>query len=245
MIYATYFCLGARVGNPNPDLLRQINYECGVISLSQAKARCHDKAIIITPTNKKVKFYNDKALGDLLDKGTTSYRSIALHSKANDNSSIIDNDVLELLFKHNSTSNKETTIPDPDITYAVGQRVRVTLNLGTQVGIFNGAQGTIHSFGFLRTSSLQQSSLHPTGVAHIIAQHPSEKPIIYVQMDKLEIDPQKRAQFGNSTDYSLEFSCSDDVPRLIPFFPVQSDTSIRCQGNKYYRHQYYLMPSEA
>ena len=225
-------CIGARVGHPDEKLLHKINKLCAVVSLKQAKAKSHPNALYITPTNRKVKAYNDAALEDLIQQGATTYRSVAIHTAATDNCICIDDTILPLLFKHTAKSSKKDQIPEADITFAIGQRVRVTVNAGTQVGIYNGSQGTVHSFGFINTSSIQ---LHPDSLPHKVAQVQSEKPIIFVQMDKMSIDPKTQC----------EFSCSTEVPRLVPFFPIQSESAIRCQGNKYYRHQYALLPAHA
>jgi hypothetical protein len=133
-------------------------------------------------------------------------------------------------------------LPCTDIEFAIGQRVRVTSNSATQIGIYNGALGSIHSFGFIKVSNLTKDNLNPNDAAYRLSLNRNlEQPIIYVQMDKLSIDPKK----SNANLVNTQYSCDDDIPCLMPFSPLISDLSIKFENHKYYRHQYPLMPANA
>jgi hypothetical protein len=169
----------------------------------------------------------------------------------------LDINISQQLFKYVPTNKSMESIPEADIVYAIGQRVRVTINAGTQVGIYNGALGTIHSFGFMNTSAVQRELLDPHGAAPEIAiSQKNEKPIIFVQMDNMAIDPNRAAKYKTDCDgYTedgkqhdkdlLQYSCSDDTPRLIPFTILQSESCVKVRGGKYHRHQYPLLPAHA
>jgi hypothetical protein len=233
-----FIYIGARVGKPDPDLLLKINKQCFVINRNQAVRRADKDALWIAPTAKKVEKHNKAALELLKSNGATVYRSVAIHTTdARTNTCIIDERTSASLFK--STSDK---LPATDIEYAIGQRVRVTTNSATQIGIYNGALGTVHSFGFIKTTNLTNELLNPTDAAYKLSiNRKLEQPIIYVQMDKLEVDSKK----ANALALHTQYSCDDEIPCLMPFSPIMSDMNIKFEGKKYYRHQYPLLKANA
>jgi hypothetical protein len=136
--------------------------------------------------------------------------------------------VLEKLFK-----NVHSKLPKGDISYAIDQRVRVNGNLATQLGIFNGALGTIVGFSFDPKKDMCTEWMHPTMAVHKLGIHKRQynTPVIYVKMDKLKAN----------------ISClPNESGNIIPFFMGDLvSRSIIADGNKYKRKQYALEPCSA
>jgi hypothetical protein len=210
--------------------------------------RVHAKALWIAPTHAQVSQHNDTAMTRLKKNEAVIYRSIAVHVPLNHSVPLTDKTSEDLFKRQPDKSNK---LQAADISYAVGQRVRVTTNLGTQVGIFNGAYGTIIGFGFSNIATDQ--TMHPPGPAYKAALRTDcEKPIIYVQMDSLPDDPRKLKSNKDAAEKGMEmphaftqYSCKKDTPRVIPFTLSESVTKIKSKGNLFHRWQYPLVPAHA
>ena len=75
--------------------------------------------------------------------------------------------------------------PLPCIDLAIGSRVRVTQNIATQIGIYQGAMGTVNGSGF-RGQTPQV--ITPTGDNMEMAQHNDrEISTVFVEMDNESI----------------------------------------------------------
>ena len=75
------------------------------------------------------------------------------------------------------------------INFAFGQRVRVTQNLATQLGILNDALGKVVGFHFDEEKEMHEEWMNPTKIeAYRINQHKRQQntPIIYVQLDRVK-----------------------------------------------------------
>jgi len=160
--------------------------------------------------------YVRQAFETLKAQGNTNYRIYASHYDLQGQSPCdIDN-------AHCVAYCKKDDLP-PHIDLAVGTRVKVTYNAATQIGLYNGAMGTVHSFGYVDEP--------PDQGTHQISLN-SEIPVVFVQMD-------------------LDTRCTIDsssvigkvpIANLIPFCAIASDTKIK---NKYIRWQLPLRPAHA
>ena len=128
------------------------------------------------------------------------------------------------------------------IEYVVGGRVRVPDNDGTQLGIYNGAMGTIHSFG-CKDPTMTYHSLNPTDDSIVdLSIFQRNGVIIFVQMDKMALTNKLVNQHGERIPYS----CSDTVERLVPFAMKASNVVINLPAiGKYRQFQYPLLPAQA
>ena len=90
------------------------------------------------------------------------------------------------MFKATTTvvGKKVTRLASTNIKFAIGQRVRMTQNLATQLGKFNGALGKILGFHFVEDKEMPK-----TIAAYRLSQQKRQEntPIIYVQLDKVKI----------------------------------------------------------
>jgi len=176
------------------------------------------------------------------------YRSVAkhyAHNEVSEGQTTVSKNVAVQLCKckevYVGKSRKKEELPPIEIEYVVGGRVRVSDNDGTQLGIYNGAMGTIHSFG-CKDSRMTYHSLNPTNESIVdLSISQRDGIIIFVQMDKMALST-KFKQNGER----LEYSCCDVVERLVPFAMKPSDVIINLPGiGKYRRFQYPLLPAQA
>jgi hypothetical protein len=178
-----------------------------------------------------------------LDKGhVPKYRSLARHitsGNASCSRSLSEEDRYELaqsLFKvtQNPTSNSiHGPMPPADVSFIIGQRVRVTKNLATQLGIYQGALGCVYGFLFASDSNVSDQLMWPTANSPnwkiALSRRQDNTPVILVQMDKLR----------------KPISCISDVPNVIPFVQETHHVAILVRGMTYYRCQYPLLPAQA
>ena len=257
------FLHGARIGDPDQSLLHKINGTCIMTSVSTAVARSNDAAIWIAPTNALVDEHNTRALESLRSRGTEMmytyvyitflhilnlnlplglpiYRAVAKHIPAAEGVRLVDLQISKRL--HAIRKDKYgNDLPQSNMVFAIGQRVRVTVNAGTQIGIYNGALGTIYAFSFQDT--VCKRDMEPTISAPAIAVQQRDTPVIFVQMDKMELQPPTLNSDGSLAP-SRQISCSTTIDRLVPF--VQSTaTTVESYGSKYTRIQYPIEPANA
>ena len=130
-------------------------------------------------------------------------------------------------------------ILNPPLSYLdfqIGTRVRLTRNLCVQMGLFNGAMGTIYGFVYLGDGPTEENRM-PTNFASLEYSE-RELPIILVRMDG-EDDPDHPTDTTKST---FRYSCSKKVTRLVPISPQPGQGCIK---NDYKRLQYPLLPAHA
>ena len=244
------FLRDARLGNPNIELLSQINGQRTVISVAQAESRCHKDALWLAPTKDLVQEHNDRGSKHLQETRPRPlvYRSVAkhhAHNEVSEGQTTVSKNVAVQLCKCKEVfagkSHKKEELPPIEIEYVIGGRVRVSDNDGTQLGIYNGAMGTIHSFG-CKDSRITYHLLNPTNESIVdLSISQRDGIIIFVQMDKMALST-KLKQNGER----LEYSCCDVVERLVPFAMKPSDIIINLPGiGKYRRFQYPLLPAQA
>ena len=231
------FLQSARVGKADKQLVEQINDQCYATHKDDMK--CHPQALWISPTNAQVDLYNKQAFDRLVATGVATYRAVAIHSIADHSmkNKITSIKVIQNLFKATTTvvGKKVTRLASTDINFAIGQRVRVTQNLATQLGIFNGALGKIIGFHFDEDKEMHEEWMNPKNIAaYRLSQHKRQQntPIIYVQLDKVKNDITCENQSGGAN--------------IIPFFmEANSFACINTDGCKYTRKQYPLEPCSA
>lgn len=75
----------------------------------------------------------------LIAKGNEAHELTSIHAT----SSRVATDEEELKLRRYPASNHQ---PEPKITLAIGARVKVSYNVATQIGLYHGALGIVHSF---------------------------------------------------------------------------------------------------
>jgi hypothetical protein len=230
------FLQKARVGKASKQDVEYINDVC-----NQYTTTPNSGALWIAPTNAEVDAYNMESFCKLASTGVSTYRAIAMHAVSSTNHFVKNTSpnlqLLNKLFKFTKIGNsrKERKLPPCDLSFAIGQRVRVTQNIGTQIGLFNGALGTIIAFGFQNNKVMRKDWMHPKHKigAYRLGAHTRQlnAPIIFVQMDNIS---------GN-------MSCFQNMTNVIPFFMDANEfvPSLQCNGKRYIRKQYALEPCSA
>lgn len=102
--------------------------------------------------------------------------------------------------------------------------MRCTRNIATQLGIYNGAAGTVVGFGF--TSTTVPENLPKVENLHNLVNR--ETPIVFVKMDKYNGVP-----------------LCPETPTVVPFTELQSSKSFKVNGQRFYRWQLPLALSFA
>jgi PIF1-like helicase len=234
------FLDGARVGCPDPNLLRHINTQCLVSDIS----RCHAdrRALWMAPNKREVEEYNQAAFHRLNEINVPKYRALARHVISGNTTSqqLLSNEELHTISRvlfgidsNPASNNMHGPMPPADIKFVIGQRVRVTKNLATQLGVYQGALGTIHGFLFDTSHDLNDQIMWPTGRIPnwklALSKRQDNVPVVLVKMDKLRKD----------------ISCVAGESRIIPFCQETHQVPITVRGNTYYRCQYPLLPAQA
>ena len=121
-----------------------------------------------------------------------------------------------------------------DLELIIGMRVRVTKNLGTQVGIYQGSLGTVHSFLFDEDKQmLSDEKMFPTRIAawrlSMDGQRQNNKPVVIVKMDRVKND----------------ITCIVGESSLVSFVPIAHKSDIKTGGYTFHRVQYPLAPAQA
>ena len=82
--------------------------------------------------------------------GAPLFRAIATHTRTTQTGLDVDARISHMLHKITKSSGRKSSgregdrdLPSLNTVFAIGQRVRVTTNDGTQIGIYNGAMGTV------------------------------------------------------------------------------------------------------
>ncbi len=115
-----------------------------------------------------MKIRNEK-LQQLLTTSPTAYRLISRHSPVG---ALIPDKQKLYKIKHDKYCL-------PFIDLAVGVRVMVTRNLATQIGIYNGATGTVVGFGF--HAAIPEENFPTVNTFHTLQKR--ELPIVFVKLD--------------------------------------------------------------
>ena len=121
-----------------------------------------------------------------------------------------------------------------DLQLIIGMRVRVTKNLGTQVGIYQGSLGTIHSFLFDESDDIMSDDkMFPKNIPawRLAMDGPRQnnRPVVIVKMDRIKND----------------ITCLPGESSLVSFVPITHYSDIKTHGYTYHRVQYPLAPAQA
>ena len=131
------FLSGARKGIVDDDILTVIN-ERYFMSVDEIMTLAHEKAIWMANTKNDANIINDKCFKNLIKQNKMAYRIVAEHTSG-----------VSLLPPPNESKKEELFRYESDyygpasIDLAIGSRVSINQNLATQIGVFNGAMGTV------------------------------------------------------------------------------------------------------
>ena len=202
----------ARVGEIERDIFDFINEHNVVISPEGAAIK-NPQALWMAPTWDKVNQHNDRNYRIPIDNGATHFRIISHHHAATASIAAPTRDDMKNLLKNN-----EKKMPLPYIDLAIGSRVRVTQNIATQIGIFQGAMGTVIGFGYRGEAPNLNT---PTGDDMSDARHNNrEIPTVFVEMD------------NEAIPCSIRPITPDNKKPVIPFTAMASTEKIK---GKYHR----------
>jgi ATP-dependent exoDNAse (exonuclease V) alpha subunit len=191
----------ARVGTITDRQIDILNTRL-VLSPEIARARAHPGAIWIANTRKNVRKLNRSKTELLLKSGAYGMRILSIHKPCKDMVPYPDAQERQLLYRM-----YDKDIP-AYIDLVVGDRVRCTENQATQIGIYNGATGTVVGFAFKGDRYPENQLFPPESQFHTIER---EQPIVFVQMDKytgksVARDRPNVVAFGTFTHSKRKFS---------------------------------------
>jgi len=106
----------------------------------------------------------------------------------------------------------------------IDSRVRITHNLWVEGGLYNGQMGTIKAFVYKGNGPSTDEEYMPRDFG-ILKDSQREQPIILIQVDG-----------------DINYSCSQDIPNLVPIIPIEGRCVI-C--NDYRRYQYPILLAHA
>jgi hypothetical protein len=209
------FIHNARIGQVDETALDKINYKCLCVDVQEAMIRANRKAVWIAPTRAKVAEHNDRNFEMLKAEGAYYFRIIAVHKATSQQQQAPNEEELAELFKNNDKDYPT------HLDIAIGSRVRVTENLATQLGVFNGCIGTVVAIAFSDNKPHIPSSMPEQSMAKT---HDREQPIVMVQMDD---------------DVGFSISNEPDKKNILPFFAKCSFYHTFTAGGKRF-HRYCL-----
>jgi len=221
------FCRWSRLGVCCNELLDILNKRIGLDEEDIAK-KAHPKALWLAPTNELVNMRNAKCYDKLKKTGAFHMRIFAEHLPKNINVPLPTISILDSLFKHVTTNKSgahtNSRLHRAVVDFAIGSRVACTMNIATELGLYQGAMGTVVGFGFQGKGP--PDVREPSQSQHLInGVNEREIPIVFVQMDVL----------GDSDkEDTMKLTCMPGVPRVVPFVKVMS---MHCLQFKYYRYQ--------
>lgn len=217
----------ARIATPQAplsnDLLNILNTRV-CAGPAHAKVRASkefgSKFIWITNSRNSVNKLNNMELKELIRNGNPFCRSVARHTADNPLVASPNSAVKQLLFAR-TCEDSETYVD-----LAIGSRVRCIRNIATQIGIFNGAVGTVVGFGYYNTPPTQDEECPPVCSFHTLVNR--EIPVVFVRMDKYT---------------GIPLLASD--PCVVPFSEIANMTSFKVHGKSYTRWQLPLALASA
>jgi hypothetical protein len=224
-----------RVGNDDVGVLEAINVRI-VSSINQAIAAADPLAVWIAPTHKDIAMINKVFSTHMVSKGGTELRMIANHIPKNTSIPAPDEAMRNLLYAEAGDIKGGNTYSTAAVTHMdlqIGSRVRLTKNICVEMGLFNGAMGTVYSFVYSGEGPASDMR-KPTNFSRLEYTE-RELPIILVRMDGIDniSDPSKS---------TFRYSCSNSVTRLIPIAPIVGQKAIK---TNYHRVQYPLAVAHA
>jgi hypothetical protein len=208
----------ARTGNNKViQYLDEINKACIELTPTTSSKCNNPNTLWLADTNKDVSKINHNKLQQLLNSSPVAYRIISRHTSVRQLISAPNQLIKEKLYK---IQHDKHCLPYIDL--AVGARVMVTKNLATQIGIYNGATGTVVGFGFHQ--SLPDEAFPAINTFHTLINR--ELPIVFVKMDKYT---------------GKQLSNNEDRQNIIPITEYVDDITLKVNGIHYMRWQIPLI----
>jgi hypothetical protein len=166
--------INQRVGNSLESILDSINND------QSAKPVC------ITDTHKKIAAINDFYLKKFISQGSDVHRIIATHHQTRMNVTEPNESILNILYSEKG-GQPNSPLMASYIDFTIGTRVRIPSNFAVELGIFNGAMGTVVGFVYEgdQPEYLLKGTPPPTRFSNI-PESKRKPPIVLVQIDYLE-----------------------------------------------------------
>jgi len=227
------FCHNARTGVVRRDLLDAVNarlcHDVEEVDAKLAAADC-DKALWLAPTNALCDEVNRDRFQRLVRQGKphvlvwAQHHPAVLRSKnAREIPPASGQKRYQLLSRIVDDHDKDKKLSPAALHLASGSRVALSYNVDTQNLLYQGATGTVIRWAYRGAAAPPEEGLFTQSEVCAKAVQP-EVPMVFVQMDRMPIDPTT----------GVEFTCDPNVPRLVPFVGINSDTKLQ---REYYRMQ--------
>ena len=165
------FTSGIRKGIVDTDYLRRVNQN--YVGPATATRKAHKDAIWIANTNKEVNDMNQQQHYNLKAEGKSSVHIRAQHKPASQTVPMPNEEESEILFSKTPSRNKKAFKTPTHLDFCVDEVVMLLRNLGTEIGLVNGAVGRIIAFGVSNTFANNGSE---------------EAPIVFVQFPTMKIN---------------------------------------------------------
>jgi hypothetical protein len=226
------FCRSARIGNVGISVLAPMNKRI-LNTPEEAMLHSNPKALWITSTHDHIfrinKLFLTKFLSDP-ENPRVKFRIIAHHIPVGLSAIWPDEAKRDELYNVSGSINgsrHEEMMPQIDLV--IGSRVRIIRNLCLEIGLFNGAMGTVYGFVYQGRGPAQSVPGEPPRKYCTLTEEEREIPIVLVQMD--------------GSDETFPYSCSRSIPRLVPIISIASSAEIICGG--YRRMMVPILPAHA
>jgi hypothetical protein len=158
------FCRHARKAMLTDTMLSIINQK--VVNNEQiAITSAHPKSVWITSTHSKINEINKNLLQTLNNNGNETVRIIATH--INKDQTFIRPNEKERDECYNVTGDFKGGQKTPMMTHldlCIGSRVRLTRNICVEMGLYNGAMGTVHGFVYKNNKPLYNTPITTNGI---------------------------------------------------------------------------------
>jgi hypothetical protein len=186
------------------------------VNENDLRVQIHPKSVWLAGTNQRVEQMNKNAYdSDVSSDQVFQYRCISTYSPNLGGNFPTNEETINLHLLPASARERKSCFPSY-IDLSIGSRVRCLKNKGTQIGIFNGAMGTVVGFCFEHCKSAVSTPLVKDFGSHATR----EIPIVLVQMDS----------------FKLVFTPS--AGDIVPFAAeIDEDHPLRTNGKVFYRRQ--------
>ena len=168
----------------------------------------NERAVWLAVTNREVNHRNADCLEGLINTGHVHFKLFARHMSSSATSSHPNASTALKLLKYR---DDDSAVGAAWVHLAIGSRISVTKNLATNIGLFNGARGTVMAFGF---TGKRPENLTPT--EDEAALDNSSLPIVFCQMDG-GTHPETGEKWGYTGD-----TIWPGVDRVVPIVAMAS-----------------------
>jgi hypothetical protein len=228
----------ARLGDVGPGVLEIMNTRI-VNNVRTAMKQADKAAVWITSTHQKIAEINESFAKEMLkEEGAVQIRVIADHIPYKIGTSMPDEKTRDELY--NVQGDSRGGAFQPRLTHMdlmVGTRIRLIDNICVEMGLYNGAMGTIVSFIYNGKGPQTPEERMPSNFSKLKIEE-REQPIIMVRMDGID-----NKDFPNDPKKStFPYSCSDKMTRLIPISAYAGHYKIKA---KYERLMYPFLVAHA